>query len=829
MKLKKSRVFSTITFALLIFLSAFVTTIPDARAADVKTYAYISAAPNPVGVNQLITIIVNVQPIPPTGYDVYHGLTITITKPDGTTQTIGPLDTSTIGAQFATYTPTLVGTYMFKNDYAGETFPSGAKHLPSQSQIKEVVVQEDFIPIWQENPIPTGYWERPINAQNRFWGDIAGNWLMRGYNSTYMVAGHSDSAQAFNPYSQAPRSAHIMWTKELALGGLVGGDYGQTSYYAGHMYEEKLTPPVIMNGKIYRRIYPSDFGIGQGTGGQWPGTVCEDLRTGEVLWTNNDMQVDQGQLYAFESPNQAGVIPYLWDLGTGAAFSLGMIPPAFPRPRYKLYDANTGELIATFENATAIPTHGYGMTMYDEDGTLLIYTVLGPNIQLWNSSKAFEGANLIPPSGRLDATSLRPARGTYDWGLGVEWFKPVPFRGVMFPEGAQSIPGQPNFPLIQGIVGNVIIAAVETTAQSYWQIGYDARTGEELWAHESPAYFFRRVLGEGVFASWSPPTMQWYGFDAQTGKQLWISDPADAPWGVYGWASCIAYGKLYNPSFDGSIHVFDLETGQEEFKYFSGNAGLETPYGHWPFFFGPIIADGVVFAGNGEHSPTQPLWRGAKLHAVDAFNGDLLWNINGWWAMQAIADGYLLASNAMDNRMYVFGKGPSATTVTAPKIGITLGQSVMIEGTVTDQSTGQPDTACISDEDMAAWMEYLHLQNSMPSNAKGVEVSLDVIDSNGNFRNIGTTTSDMTGTFGYMWTPDIPGQYTVIATFAGSESYGSSYAQTYMGVVEAPIPTPSPDPTPAPMTDTYVLGMGAAGLVAIVLIGLLILMMLRKK
>ncbi len=827
MKLNKSKYISTITFVLLLLISTFATLIPTAKAADVPTYAYLSVSPNPVGVSQTLSLVATVQPLPPTGFDVYHGLTITITKPDGTTQTIGPLDTSTIGGQFAVYTPAQVGTYQFKMDYAGETFPSGATHLPSQTPVTEVIVQEDPISHWPDNPLPTDYWDRPINARNRNWGDIAGNWLMRGYNSTYQIAGHSDAAQAFNPYSQAPRSAHIMWTTELGQGGLIGGEYGQDAYYAGHTYEEKLTPPVIMNGKIYRRTNPSDFGIGQGVGGQYPGTICEDLRTGEVLWVDHDMHIDQGQLYNYVSPNQMGALPYLWDLGTGAAFSL--FSGLFPRPTYKMYDANTGDLIVTFENVTAIPPHGYGMTMYDEDGTLLIYTLLGPNIQLWNSTKALEGAGVVIHEAPLDVGFVRNVRGTHDWSLGIEWFKPVPFRGVMFPEGAQTIPGQPNFPALQGIVGNVLIAAVETTAQSYWQIGYDATTGEELWAHEAPAYFFRRALGEGKFAAWNPSTMRWYGFDAQTGNQLWISDPADYPWGIYGFSAVIAYGKLYAINFDGHVHVFDLETGQQEFKYFSGDAGLETPYGHWPFYWGPVIADGVVFAGVGEHSPTQPLYRGAKLHAFDAFNGDPVWNISGWYAIQAIVDGYLLASNAEDNRMYVFGKGPSATTVTAPKIAITLGQSIMIEGTVTDQSAGQPDTACIADEDMAEWMEYLHLQEPMPANAKGVEVSLDVIDSNGNFRNIGTATSDMTGTFGYMWEPDIPGQYTVIATFAGSESYGSSYAQTYMGVVDAPEPTAAPEATPAPMTDTYVLGMGVAAIAAIVVIGLLILMKLGKK
>ena len=34
----------------------------------------------------------------------------------------------------------------------------------------------------------------------------------------------------------------------------------------------------------------------------------------------------------------------------------------------------------------------------------------------------------------------------------------------------------------------------------------------------------------------------------------------------------------------------------------------------------------------------------------------------------AIADGYLTAANSYDGYMYVFGKGKSATTVTAPDV-----------------------------------------------------------------------------------------------------------------------------------------------------------------
>ncbi len=43
----------------------------------------------------------------------------------------------------------------------------------------------------------------------------------------------------------------------------------------------------------------------------------------------------------------------------------------------------------------------------------------------------------------------------------------------------------------------------------------------------------------------------------------------------------------------------------------------------------------------------------------------------------------------------------------------------------------------------------------------------------------------MSGTFNYLWKPDIPGKYVVTAAFAGDESYGSSWAETAVGVVEA--------------------------------------------
>jgi hypothetical protein len=206
-----------------------------------------------------------------------------------------------------------------------------------------------------------------------------------------------------------------------------------------------------------------------------------------------------------------------------------------------------------------------------------------------------------------------------------------------------------------------------------------------------------------------------------------------------------------------------------------------------------------------------------------------------------MADGVLVGLNFFDNELYAFGKGPSATTVSAPQLVPTVGSSVMITGTVTDQTeTGRRNTndmfdftlkgtPAISDEDMSAWMEYKFMQQAMPADAKGVEVVLETLDSNGNFYEIGRTTSDINGNYGIMWEPPVPGEYQIIATFAGSASYGPSQATTYMGVSAAPEPTSAPTPTPASIVETYFVPAVIGIIIAIVLAVLAIWLMLRKR
>src|SRR3989337_2706888 len=120
--------------------------------------------------------------------------------------------------------------------------------------------------------------------------------------------------------------------------------------------------------------------------------------------------------------------------------------------------------------------------------------------------------------------------------------------------------------------------------------------------------------------------------------------------------------------------------------------------------------------------------------------------------------------------MYAFGKGETATTVSIQQDVIANGASVLIEGTVTDQSSGAKDTPAISDESMGPWMEYLYMQWPMPTNATGVPVLLQAMRSDGTIIDIGHVTSDIMGHYEFLWNPPDTDTYKILATFAGSES-----------------------------------------------------------
>jgi hypothetical protein len=126
-------------------------------------------------------------------------------------------------------------------------------------------------------------------------------------------------------------------------------------------------------------------------------------------------------------------------------------------------------------------------------------------------------------------------------------------------------------------------------------------------------------------------------------------------------------------------------------------------------------------------------------------------------------------------------------------------------------------------------MEYLYMQSPKPTNATGVPVTLSYVDANNNTFTIGTTTTDINGQYTYLFKPNIEGPYTIKASFAGSNSYFSSTAQTPISYMSPATATPTATPQPASAADLYFIPMSIIILVVLGIIAVMLALVMRRR
>jgi hypothetical protein len=330
-------------------------------------------------------------------------------------------------------------------------------------------------------------------------------------------------------------------------------------------------------------------------------------------------------------------------------------------------------------------------------------------------------------------------------------------------------------------------------------------------------------IEDNVFIFREQLTRKYWGFNLQTGQQIWETQPESNQMQFYGLSTAVNT-KIYNGMFlsygyGGEVYAYNITTGKPIWTYTARGIGFESPYGNFPVGIA-CIADGKFYLTTSEHSPTSPLFRGSYIRCINATDGKEIWKVLHWsdgtpgvaGSGVYIADGFLLSLNFYDNRLYCYGKGPSATTVTAPDVSFDLGKSVLIKGRVTDIAPGTTEeeqvkrfpqgVPAVSDENQELWMAYIYGQQYKPTNATGVKVHLTAIDPNGNFQDLGTVTTDLMGNYVAAWKPPVPGVYKLTATFEGSKSYYGSQSETAFLVGDAPSAAPIIVPTSTPPTET---------------------------
>jgi len=377
------------------------------------------------------------------------------------------------------------------------------------------------------------------------------------------------------------------------------------------------------------------------------------------------------------------------------------------------------------------------------------------------------------------------------------------------------------------------------TGQILWNVSTDITKGYEGFFSGST-----QIADHGKYAV-RLNDGHWHCYDIYNGKELWVSELSSYPWGIWGvYGESSAYGLLIYPQYDGVV-AYNWTNGKVVWRYkYIAPYPYETVYSDdntgealYPFYDSVVqIADGKIYTSNTEHTASEPVTRGWKLHCINATTGEGIWNITGSMAAGAVTDGYITASDRDNGFLYVFGKGLSATTVTAPDVSVPLGTSIVIKGTVLDQSPAQPGTPCVSKDSAATQMEYLHMQLPIDGVAHnvtmtGVPVTLTALASNGTVINIGTTTTDAYhGTFAYTWTPPKEDQYQIYANFAGDDSYGSSSASTAISIGPAPAEITIPaQATPPDYTMTIIYGVIAIIIAVVITVAIATVLILRKK
>ena len=936
-KLKNKTMAIIIALILVSSTAVSIASLPTANAHtppwQIPTYAYIVAAPDPIGVGQAAHIYMWLAPV----YGIAGGSSLaisgngstsssaslsnnyrfknynlTITAPDGhvTTQIFETIQDTTSN-QFTTFTPDQTGIYTLDFNYPGQAYGANGNgyeksimindtYLPSHASTT-LTVQEEPIPApINSYPLPTEYWTRPIFGENTDWWKISSNWLGITYPAPGGAASTPDQA-LYHIDAIGPLTSHVMWTRPLQFGGVVGGNqffeggsYPSgaalgVQYFEGSAYQPRFVNPIIVSGIL---IYTEPVSF---TGARSGPTTAVDIRTGQVLWSRNDVPpLAFGYIFNHWDPNQHGTFP----------------PILFTSNFAQAFDAYTG---APLFNVTNVPA---GTSVMGPNGNTIKYlmanagTTANPAwyLQQWNSSKLWQYdidpftmdrllsptlvnatnnalIGTVPPalgSSQYGATIIvnanipinsttvfRDAPGyglaTYDWNVSIgSW------RNTMTPAptivaanyGDMLLLRSGNLP--SGFAANR--DGVDQAPYKYFAVNLNeskGQVGTVMWTKTyNPVAGNVTMLQSAVdfdnriFVIQLMETLNFQGYSMNDGSLLWTTEPQTV-WNYYfdpgqPVLGTTAYGKFYVAGFGGITYCYDDLTGELLWTHGNGGegnstkGGLQIFYGVYPTMI-QAIANGVVYTATDEHTTPNPMYKGATARALNATTGEEIWKLSEFpseWGFStpnqwATADGFSVFMNGLDNNIYSIGRGPSSMTVDAPAYATKLADSIVIRGTVTDIAAGTQQNeqaarfpngvACVSDENMGEWMGYVYQQKPRPTDTIGVPVTISVVDANGNYREIGATTSNSDGFFTYNWKPDIEGQYTVYASFAGSESYWPSHAVTSFAVDPA-APTPAPTEQPAQsVADTYILP-GIIAIIVVIAIGFaLTILFLRKR
>jgi outer membrane protein assembly factor BamB len=844
--MKKNEKTKKLTYAIsliMIFVVSIIMAFAPTTSAQVgitqprQTQAFLSVAPMTIGVGQSLTVNMWVLPLPQNyvlgpAFLGFTNLTVTFTRPDGTKDTFAPVDgtntlpagqTEALGTIYFYYQPTAVGTWTAQFSMPAQNYTDSfgtVSYTACTSPSTTFTVQKDpvnagIINGYPYSPLPNqnAYWTYPINSNNREWSTISGDWL-----NGPVYPGAAMAPTTYQPFGSGALSPHILWSTEQAIGGLIGGYLGSTSYSGSGIANTANAPaPIVLNGNVYFNL--------EG-GQQWTGI---SITTGKTLFTAS------GQItFGIHIPGNS------FSQGIQLATSYG----AYPNPylvyaasgsaSWIFYDPLTGAVMRTI---TGVPQPVAG-----SQGTLLApYPIAGALASKWTENNpiiygyfqsGYNGTALQFAQSTIWAWNLTKVTGNV-WNTGLIWNTTV------------NSPGHPNIgdgPGRSGIFltpDEKVGVLCEVAGGENRQAGYDLATGKSIWNITTPftnEAVYQVNNADGILVNWDPTFGFYYGYNMKTGAQLWKSDVIGTyPWGSFASGVCSDSTNIYIGTQSGQVYGLSETTGVTQWvsPIVENTTELQQGVLSTRTLF---VAGGIVYAyyGYSISYEIMPIPRFAALVALNASTGQILWKLTGGVVPMAMAGGYLIGHGQNDGLLYCFGKGQTVTTVSAPTTVVTQGSTVLVQGSVLDQSSAQAGAPAVSESSMSQQMNYLHFQNATllnnPPTEQGVEVIISAVDPNNNTVVLGTTTTDSSGRFGFTFAPSTTGMYTITATFGGSNSYWSSNSATKLAVSAAPSSTSTPSQsTSTGVSTTDFFALGAAIIIVVIIAAAAIILFQRKR
>ena len=775
-------------------------------------------------------------------------------------------------------------SYLSSSQYKNDTFAAG-------TATTTLTVQEDPISVIPYPPLPTEYWTRPIFGTNSAWWVVTSNWLGSGVPGFATTT--APNLLCFSGQSVGSLTSHIMWTRSIGQpGGVVGGELavpGET-FFEGTAYSQRYTNPIIVAGMlIYREPFESTGTAGDTvcvslfTGQEiWRSSTLPSLSFAYVQDMNNPDFHGSRPVYLCAS-NFASV----WDAATGKnVFNATNVPSG------TTWLGPNGEIMKYifFNNGTSgVPNYylcqwnssrWWQSTSMNERSFRTTSTTTTTNV---TTTDYENGVRTTHSSNVTVTTTTVPANAGYMYdnldpinqNVSISWRN----GQAGSPSILAALPGDlllcrnGSYPSNNGPTGN--------PTWNYFAVNLNAslpghNIGDVLWWNTAqpaidPVYgnittislaagvSFAGATESGFAEAWRQ-TQQLAFYNIRTGAFIKLSESQPAL-DFYGSTSAgtlntvAAFDRLYAGAYGGVTYCYDMKTGNVLWTQGNGNTPNNSTYsyievpGHYPTFVNAIgghdLSDGVVYTITTEHTFETPIYKGATTRAFNASDGTEIYQLQaatGEFSAGsfAIADGYTNFFNSYTQQIYTLGRGPSQTTVTVGPESQSLGGNVVIQGKVTDVSVGLQTTEIqgrfpagvpvCADSSMKDWMSHVYQQQPNPATFTGVDVQLTALDSNGNFQDLGTVTTDGMGKFSLTYTPNISGDFQLFVSFAGTNGYWPSSDETTFNVMEAPAATTAPTATPTSVADMYIVPSVIAIIVVIIIgFAVLAILTLRKR